>query len=157
MDLKELREKLLELFNDDSTDVNQENINNILLYIEAIKNQEPTEHIIDILNNGYKEKNIYVDLGLFYNDEAYVFFSKWSKDGEGRVDVNFMALPINFLNNKKPPLFMDEDNFLDIDNVVPDWPNKYILFDEKLFNKFINPHKNSEFLNWKSNPWEVKE
>ena len=38
MNLKELRKKILELFNDNSTEVNQENINNLLLYIEAIKN-----------------------------------------------------------------------------------------------------------------------
>ena len=154
MDLKELREKLLELFNDDSTDVNQENINNILLYIEAIKNQEHTENIIDILDNRYKEKNIYVD---FSNELASVFFGKWSKDGEGLIDVNYISLPINLLNNSKPPFFIHEEKYLDIDEVEDnDWPNKYILFDEKLFNEFINPHKNFEFLNWKSNPWDVK-
>jgi len=154
MDLKELREKLLELFNDDSTDVNQENINNILLYIEAIKNQEHTENIIDILDNRYKEKNIYVD---FSNKLATVFFSKWSKDGEGLIDINYIKIPINLLNNSKPPFFIHEEKYLDIDEVEDnDWPNKYILFDEKLFNEFINPHKNFEFLNWKSNPWDVK-
>lgn len=155
MDLKELGEKLLELFYDDSTDVNQENINNLVLYIEAIKNQEYTEHIIDILDNRYKEKNIYVDFSGAKN--PFVFFSKWSKDGEGRIDVNFIKLPINLLNNSKPPLFIDEEKYLDIDEVEDnDWPNKYILFDEKLFNKFINPHNNSEFLNWKKNPFDQK-
>jgi hypothetical protein len=156
LNLKELREKLLESFNDNSTDVNQENINNLLLYIEAIKNTEPNEYLVDILDNRYKEKNIYVD----YSEEfGGVYFSEWSKDEGGFVNLKFTILPINLLNHPKPVLSMDGDNFLDVDDVLGnDWPLKYILFDEKVFNQFMNPPKNPEFLNWGiDNPLEVKE
>ncbi len=154
MNLKGLREKLLELFNDNSTDVNQENINNLLLYIEAIKNTEPNENLVDILDNRYKEKNIYVD---YSEGWQAVYFSEWSKGGERGVDLNFITLPINLHEQAKPLLSMDADAYLDVDDVLAnDWPLKYILFDEDLFNKYMNPHKNPEFLNWKSSPWDVK-
>lgn len=154
MNLQELQKKLKGFIDEDYANENKINTNNLLLYIKAIKKTEPNEYLVDILDNRYKEKNIYVDYSEEYGG---VYFSLWSTD-EGRVDLNFIILPTNLLHKPKPSLSIEGDNFFDVDAVIAnDWPQKYILFDEKVFNQFMNPFEKPEFLNWKSSPWGVKE
>ena len=159
MNLQELINKLRELIQEDYANKNKIKTNNLLLYIQEIKKKEPNEYLSDILENRNKEKNIYIDFSLTddYKDYDYVFFSNWSKCEGNEISVSFITLSNEII--VKPhinQLYLEEDKFEEIEDFIDnEWPLKYILFDEKLFNQFINPYE-TEFLNWKLSPWEMK-
>ena len=155
MNLQELQNKLMELFDGDYANENKVNINNFVLYTQEIKKQEPKQNIIDILDNSKNKGNIYIDY-----DESLdrIYFSQFSTNDYLGIDIKFI-IPFSKISSQKNPfLTIQTDNYEDEEDILEsEWPNNYILFDEKVFNQFMNPHKNPEFLNWKSNPWRVKE
>lgn len=154
MNLQELQNKLMELFEGDYANENKLNINNFFLYVQEIKNQEPTENIMDILDNLKNKGNIYIDYGKSLDR---IYFSQFSTNDFPEIEAKFI-MPFHELSSQKNLYLLiqtenyeDEEDFLD-----SGWPNKYILFDERLFNQFMYPHKTLEFMNWKETPFDQK-
>jgi hypothetical protein len=155
MNLQELQNKLMELFDGDYANENKVNINNFFLYTQEIEKQEPIENIIDILDNSKNKGNIYID---YDKSVDRIYFSQFSTNDYLGIDIKFI-MPFSKLSSQKNPfLVIQTDNFEDEEDFLDsDWPNNYILFDEKIFNQFMYPHKTPEFMNWKSSPWGVKQ
>jgi len=154
MDLQELQNKFRELFEGDSADENKLNMKNFVLYTQEIKKQEPIEPILKILDNPKNEGNIYID---YDKSSDRIYFSQFSTNDFLRIDIKFI-MPFSKVSSQKNPFLVIQEDFSEDegDFLVSEWPNKYLLFDEELFNQFMYPHKNPEFMNWKSSPWEVK-
>ena len=154
MNLEELQNKLIEIFDGDYSNEDKVNINNFILYTQEIKKQEPIVNIMDILDNSKNEGKIYIDYDKEYDA---IYFSEFSTNDFLGIDIKFLAPFSNISSQKNPYLGIQIDNFDDEEQFLnAEWPNFYILFDEKMFNQFINPPNKPEFLNWKSNPWKVK-
>ncbi len=154
MNLQELQNKLKELFDGDYANENNVNMNNFVLYAQEIKKQEPIENIIDILDNSKNEVNIYID---FDKSKDMIWFSQFSTNDFFGIDIKFI-MPFSKISSQTNPVFsIQTDSYGDKEDFLEsEWPNNYILFDEKLFNKFMNLHDDihlPEFMNWKSSPW----
>ena len=148
MNLQELKDNLVSnLYGDEKSGIDR-----YMLYKQKIKDTEPTVDLSEILNNPLNKKNIYVDYHIQQNK---LFFSQ-IYDAYDEIIVDYIFFE---LTNNKIIHDIFQDFFSSKEDLLNDgWPDKYILFDEDLFNQFMNPPNKPEFLNWSdSNPWEVKE